>query len=315
MTGYTMKTDAYVKDTPGDDGNFIRFNQFEKVAYIIHDAWRIGLTGNLLVPHYRGPWGIDVVEYGFHGLNQTPSVWAGQTKLPAPVLKISAFYLTTYDVPQYLVGDDRLAPYQDPSKTMYMLSDMNRTYDLGYVSEYGRCQSSSDVYRWGFSYIQLFIITILLFLWTLGIWMVWLKAHINLPLGEYKDSGEVPTGWKSLLHLASAMQRDLAAADIDPTAMSDGQLRAELRRHVKGGTVSFESPTATTATKPDIPLGRFLRQKTKERKWWVVLFVLYFLATCLALLILAISWLCWFGVYAFLFVGRMKWLWVYLPCS
>jgi hypothetical protein len=61
MTGYTMKTDAYVKDTPGDDGNFIRFSQFEKVAYIIHDAWRIGrigMTGNLLVPYSGGPPGI-----------------------------------------------------------------------------------------------------------------------------------------------------------------------------------------------------------------------------------------------------------------
>jgi hypothetical protein len=85
----------------------------------------------------------DVMEYGFHGLNQTPSVWAEQIKLPAPVLNISVFYPPAGENAQYLA--DRLAPYQDPSKTMYMLSDMNRTYDLGYVSEYGRCQSSSDV--------------------------------------------------------------------------------------------------------------------------------------------------------------------------
>jgi Mn2+/Fe2+ NRAMP family transporter len=123
------------------------------------------------------------------------------------------------------------------------------------------------------------------------------------------------------------MQSDLVAADIDPTPMSDDKLRAELRRHAKSGMVSFESSTATTATKPEIPLGRFLRQKKKELKWWVVVFVIYFLAACVSLTFYAlstrpvnwvtmvISWLCCFGVYAFLFVGRLKGLWLYVPCS
>lgn len=51
MTGYVAQTAAYVKDSPGDDGNYILFNEFSFVAYVIHDAWRINKTGDLLVPY------------------------------------------------------------------------------------------------------------------------------------------------------------------------------------------------------------------------------------------------------------------------
>jgi hypothetical protein len=51
MTGYVAQTAAYVKDSPGGDGNYILFNEFVLVAYVIHDAWRINKTGDLLVPY------------------------------------------------------------------------------------------------------------------------------------------------------------------------------------------------------------------------------------------------------------------------
>jgi hypothetical protein len=93
----------------------------------------------------------DVAEYGFYGLNQTPSVWAGQTQLPPPALNITAFYLDDQNGRFDLTGHDWVhpttgqKPFQDPSKMMYMLSSVNRTYDLAYIQTYGRCQPSSDV--------------------------------------------------------------------------------------------------------------------------------------------------------------------------
>jgi hypothetical protein len=168
--------------------------------------------------------------------------------------------------------------------------------------------------------------------WTLAIWLVWLKAHINLPLGECKQSGEVPRGWRGLLHLASVMQRDLSAADVDPAALTEDQLHVEIRRRVNGGTVSFETATntATAAIKPDVPLGGFLWRKTRELKWRVGAFLVHFGITlavflwgCAAWssprgwLVFAASWLGCLGPYVLLFVGRRrKWLvWLYLPCS
>lgn len=51
MTGYAVKTEAYVKDSPGETGNYIKFNEFDVVTYVIHDGWRIGNTGDYLVPY------------------------------------------------------------------------------------------------------------------------------------------------------------------------------------------------------------------------------------------------------------------------
>jgi hypothetical protein len=51
MTGYVIRTNAYVKDAPHEDGNFVRFTEFEAVAYVVHDAWRVNMTGSLLVPY------------------------------------------------------------------------------------------------------------------------------------------------------------------------------------------------------------------------------------------------------------------------
>jgi hypothetical protein len=175
-------------------------------------------------------------------------------------------------------------------------------------------------------------LTTVLLAWTLGVWLVWLKAHINLPLGACKESGEVPRGWRGLLHLASVMQRDLSRADIDPTTLTEDELHAEISRRVKGGMVSFETTPSSAAVdmKPDIALGGFLWQKTRELKWRVGVFLLHFGIALVvfiwacgfrpsprSLLVFVGSWLACLGPYVFLFVGRRrKWvLWLYLSCS
>jgi hypothetical protein len=180
----------------------------------------------------------------------------------------------------------------------------------------------------------------MLLAWTLGIWAIWLKAHINLPLANKKHTGEVPKGWTALLHLASTMQNDLSMAGIDPTSLTDGQLRYEIRQRVRGGgmiwlesadasnadpldvTVHVVATARTTTTRPEVLLGRFLWQKTKELKWVLLTLIPYFAATVYGVInrrnwpTFVISWLCCFGVYGFLFAGRMRWLlWVYVPCS
>ena len=43
MTGYTSKVGAFVQDR---DQNLIQFSQYKLLAYIIHDGWRIGFSGN-----------------------------------------------------------------------------------------------------------------------------------------------------------------------------------------------------------------------------------------------------------------------------
>ncbi|KAK4106566.1 hypothetical protein N658DRAFT_414314 [Parathielavia hyrcaniae] len=371
MTGYVVRPDAF-KDYPNDDGNFVSFSEFDIVAYVVHDAWRINesdraLVGyspvigarSLRVPLMRkasgtilsnicNKWdlgsahGCDfansisryVTEYGLYGLNQTPSVWrmfgAGPIQLPPPVLNVTAFYLTRLLGHDWVHPETGQRPFQDPSGVMYMHEKLQTTYSLDYLDQYGRCQPSADVYRWGFSYFQVFIMAIVLLVWTAGAWMVWLKAHINLPLDGPQYCGEAPRGWKCLLPLASTMQTQLAAADIDPTVLTEDDLRSKISRRVKRGAVSFERGTPSPTTrKPEVPLSRFLCRMAKERKWRVAIFCVYLGVACLVFVeyvalwptprgwvVFVVTWLASLGAYGFLFCAHMAWLlWLYLPCS
>lgn len=47
MTGYTPTSRAFVKNL---NSSLIQFPDFQPVAYIIHDGWRVGLTGDYAVP-------------------------------------------------------------------------------------------------------------------------------------------------------------------------------------------------------------------------------------------------------------------------
>lgn len=47
MTGYTTNREAFITDS---QQNLIPFASFIPVAYIIHDGWRINLTGDYFVP-------------------------------------------------------------------------------------------------------------------------------------------------------------------------------------------------------------------------------------------------------------------------
>lgn len=49
MAGYAASTEGYVKEISGN--NYIKFSNFDLVAYIIHDAERIGLAdGDYILP-------------------------------------------------------------------------------------------------------------------------------------------------------------------------------------------------------------------------------------------------------------------------
>lgn len=51
MTGYTTNSAAFVADS---QQNLLSFSSFAPVAYVIHDGWRVNLTGDYLVP-FRKP--------------------------------------------------------------------------------------------------------------------------------------------------------------------------------------------------------------------------------------------------------------------
>lgn len=59
---------------------------------------------------------------------------------------------------------------------------------------------------------------------------MWLKAHFKLPLIGYP---EIPRGWRCVLLLAEAIRKELVEADIDPSSLTDQELKDKIREHLQ----------------------------------------------------------------------------------
>lgn len=99
------------------------------------------------------------------------------------------------------------------------------------------------MYLWGFSYIQLFLNAILLILWTVGVFIMWHKTHLKLPLSEYP---EVPRGWEAVRELSHAMDKGFDGYGVDADGVTDANLKNEIRRRMKGGSIGLRGNAGTT---------------------------------------------------------------------
>ncbi|KAI0394875.1 hypothetical protein F5Y17DRAFT_231845 [Xylariaceae sp. FL0594] len=266
MTGYTPLTEAYVKDV---EGHLITYREFHPVDCVIRDSDRIGLTDNFIVISsitvhevlYRGPsapldlsfassytssctedgrrtlpategmvgecWESALRSYydmyGFRP-NNTASKWQNQT-LQSPSLDIVPYGVTLWD--PSLGSERRFAPawtYQ------------NHLYLEEYILTKGTCNPSDNSFQWGFSYVQLFVLLILLLTWSTYTYILCHKAQRFLPL---EDEPERPRGLRALLLLAAVVKEELEVNHVDPHAMTNQQLKRYIYKKLKGGSASF----------------------------------------------------------------------------
>lgn len=129
-----------------------------------------------------------------------------------------------------------------------------------------RCEANTyckKSYRWGFSFIQLLILLIVLFIWTTGICMMWFKNRRHLPL---QDESEVPRGWRAVQELSRAMERELLPKRIDVTKATDRETKRKIRKRLRGGTISLHG----TLTKPDYRTWPAFWSWAWREKWWMV---------------------------------------------
>lgn len=189
---------------------------------------------------------LDVLTYGFGGTNASTSQWHGKL-LPGNSLNIEPF-LVPYQVLSKLNLDHNFKP-----AWVYE----NRIYSLQDVQDNGACKTLGEVgslfanarrfllimkfqsFQWGFSYIQLFIVVVILFTWTSGTCVLRYRTHRFPPL---QDQPERPRGVRALLLLAGAIESELEASGIDPHKTTDKQLNRHIYKDLKGGSTSFGFP-------------------------------------------------------------------------
>lgn len=217
--------------------------------------------------------GTDTYKYGFLGLNNIETEWNGSSLAP-PSLNISAFYSPDNDFyardwkhpgsGQALFNNASLQAYGvfSADDSGNLKSTLNETFYIDYIQRKGTCKPVKDVrliqmllanavytltpcsiqlYSWGFSYPQLCVMCTLMLLWSIGTVITWLKAYYRLSLlGCYPLAREL-RGLKGLVAMAEVVRKELGDAGIDFVTLTEKELQLEIKRFLKGGTVSVST--------------------------------------------------------------------------
>ncbi|KAF1848597.1 uncharacterized protein K460DRAFT_334887 [Cucurbitaria berberidis CBS 394.84] len=297
MTGYSGNVKAYVAAT---DTQLIAFEDFRFALYTIHDGWRIGKGGNYVVIsptihsdpiltdddenthnycrdnllriedcYVMGNVTSYVQTHDFFGIKNEPSVFM-DIKIPPPTLNISALYIP------YSPKDRDRYESRFGQKLRMTWTYSNKTYPLDFVREHGSCQALLD-YKWGFSFIQLFFMTVFLIVWSLGIYIIWLRSHIIMKKRGLQDvAGE----FKAVFELADAMRSRLEEygkeEGVDLSTLPEFKLRHRITKDLRGGAISYETSLLSTGEDGKGDSGWGFKLWVKREKWWLTTFLVFF---------------------------------------
>ncbi|KAI0182319.1 hypothetical protein EV127DRAFT_355165 [Xylaria flabelliformis] len=220
MSGYTPKSGPYVKDV---SESFVPYNEFRLLSYIIHDGERINLTSDYHVPY-------DVQKYGFSGHLNDSSQWLNYS-LPSTSLDVEPFFVPD----EMLIGLNMTRTHNSKPTWTYA----NHTYTLEDIIERGACKTLGESFQWGFSFIQLFTIVLILITWTSGTCLLRYQTHKFPPL---QDQPERPRGLRALILIAEAVKSDMKANGVDLHTLTNRQLNRLIYKNLKGGSASFGFP-------------------------------------------------------------------------
>ncbi|KAM7210172.1 hypothetical protein V8F06_014449, partial [Rhypophila decipiens] len=245
MTGYRPNTKSFVVDQVG---SLVPFEAFSLAAYMVHDVSRIGLKDNQVIPFTNTVEFVRNSTYGFFGLdshsgdkNDVATTWRG-TSVPKPALNISAFFLPLGS--NYFWGHDwvdprtRKRPFSDPSGAAMAVDGTSTAYSLYYVQQNGSCQPQGT-YQWGFAFLQVFIVVILLLVWTVGTYMMWLGPHKSL---RRLGAKETPRKYGAAMSLVTGVTRELRhTAQNSPQTLTNRQLERIVKTDLDGGNIANEN--------------------------------------------------------------------------
>jgi hypothetical protein len=215
---------------------------------------------------------IDVSKFGFLGRSKVASKFnhSGEVyTLEAPTLNISAFYVgwesstlgASYgnswnDIPfasNWTDPTTRTKPYTNTSNVAYTYPNSNKTYGLEYIQDQGSCQQL-PTYKWGFSFLLLFIVILLSNIWAMGTYTLWLDAYLNSRFDHARRNMGIQ---RAILDAANAMRKDMGEEATE--TLSNRELNKRIQRSLHGRRVGYDM-----LDDRNLPLSRM----AEIRFWW-----------------------------------------------
>lgn len=194
--------------------------------------------------------------------------------LDPPTLNIDAGYLRTPPESfvfgyNWVVPNTRETPFAYPVNQLYLFGDavVNKTY----LNENGRCQPANDTFQWGFSFLLLFILTLLLVLWGLGSYLIYLQSHFALRYVELTD--EVAGEYAATFRLTAALREEFQAIGQFPDQLTEAEIKHTLRYTLNGGTIEQATKKKDDVTVRELRIAH-MDARLNEHKWWILTWVL-----------------------------------------
>lgn len=238
--------------------------------------------------------------YGFLGQNDTESLFqypnGTNVTISKPTLDISAYLAVSYKSDPLAVSSNtqwygryswnynpygrywvssisKDAPFIN-SNPMFYYADSGTDYSLELMNMRGRCQQPSQVrYKWGFSFLLLYVFLLTWLIWTIVMYVLFLDSYCHSRLNAAKRQMGLR---RAILDLSVAMQKHLK---LDDTLMhADSQVSSL----VEGTQISYQNIMLDTLPPPRIQNAKFLPWIRRE-KWWLTAF-------CVFSLFLTMSW-------------------------
>ncbi|KAL9618766.1 MAG: hypothetical protein Q9160_006560 [Pyrenula sp. 1 TL-2023] len=182
-------------------------------------------------------------------------------ELPAPTLNISIFYLPDYyDVPYtnqtlYPNGSTSgFAPTLDNTHTRWAHGNLNVTYDWYYIARNGYCSQQQN-YKWGFSFLLLFIFCLCQAIWFMGMYTLYMDAYME---SRFERAGRNMGTHRAALDFSKAIRKDMGE-DATEEHVGETELRRRVRRKLNGGVIQLDMPDHKT-----LPVSR----AEELRIWW-----------------------------------------------
>ncbi|KAH6631476.1 hypothetical protein F5144DRAFT_219916 [Chaetomium tenue] len=237
-------------------------------------------------------------------LNNIKTTWTDRV-IEKPALNISAFYIPSdaYYGNNWVDPRTNQTPYATYVNQVFMTPTGNRTYNFSSIQERGSCQPfDNNTYQWGFSFVQLFIVMSLLFLWFVAVYTMWLRGYLEL---KRRQGDEAPTRYQAVLDLAEALNHELDGVDEAPKVPTNRELERCISKQLNGGRVVVQ-------TRPPLGKGYSFWKGAwswiKREKWCFALAVLVSLVPAVAPWVLPLAFFVPFSLSMILalIIGRSR---------
>ncbi|CAI6336751.1 unnamed protein product [Periconia digitata] len=290
MSGYDSEVASYVMDS---NQNLVPFSDYSRLAMIVHDAGRIGLEDDYVVTMpdpdgepvfsyysrcYNGPenpkYGckyyrsfISYIRQSYNNSDQPSQISltndndANPDLINKPVTH--AIGPPRLNITCYMCANPEDIPDPGPIYASYWWR-ANEVYDNTAIRDNGKCQNQGT-YKWGFSLIQLAIGVVMLLLWTIGMFAMWLRAHLTMKIRDRQTSGVAGKN-RAVLELAESMQKELGLYDIEPHTLRESELEERIKKEARGGAIAYAYPDEQP---PKYNLMKGLKGWYRREKWWI----------------------------------------------